>query len=63
SNEELEVEFELRECSELLDVRLRSSLCQEENHFLNLRRPLVAQALKKALGLKKDLDLKQVGWK
>ncbi|KAK1160426.1 cytosolic phospholipase A2 zeta-like [Acipenser oxyrinchus oxyrinchus] len=100
SNEELEVEFELRECadapgeiltngvlashshiltpvfissdisdekkfttsksSELLDVRLRSSLCQEETHFLELRRPLVAQALKKALGLKKDLDPKQV---
>ncbi|KAK6481131.1 cytosolic phospholipase A2 zeta-like [Huso huso] len=60
SNEELEVEFELRECSELLDVRLRSSLCQEETHFLELRRPLVAQALKKALGLKKDLNPKQV---
>ncbi|XP_041121014.1 cytosolic phospholipase A2 zeta-like isoform X2 [Polyodon spathula] len=81
NNEELEVEFELHECtdtpgeiltngvlakettlksSELMDVRLRTCLCQEETRFLELRRPLVARALKKALGLKADLDPKQV---
>ncbi|XP_069806545.1 cytosolic phospholipase A2 delta-like [Dendropsophus ebraccatus] len=51
----LDVQIKLNECPEELDVRLGFDLCDKEKIFLQKRQRLVADALKKVLGLEEDL--------
>ncbi|XP_053239642.1 cytosolic phospholipase A2 zeta isoform X1 [Podarcis raffonei] len=43
-----------------LDVRLGFDLCKEEKQFLDQRKEIVSQALKKTLQLREDLDKEEV---
>nr|XP_009682973.1 PREDICTED: cytosolic phospholipase A2 beta [Struthio camelus australis] len=55
NNVPLQLYLQLNDCSEKLDVRLGYNLCPEEQEFLQKRKRVVANALKKVLHLERDL--------
>ncbi|KAJ7413473.1 cytosolic phospholipase A2 beta-like isoform X4 [Willisornis vidua] len=54
-NVPLQLYLQLNDCTGKLDVRLGYDLCQEEQQFLQKRKRVVANALKRVLHLKRDL--------
>uniref|UniRef100_A0ACB8G4R9 Uncharacterized protein n=1 Tax=Sphaerodactylus townsendi TaxID=933632 RepID=A0ACB8G4R9_9SAUR len=55
-NNEFSVHVKTEDCQNVLDVRLGYDLCPQEQDFLGKRKKIVATALKKVLGLERDLQ-------
>ncbi|XP_062431868.1 cytosolic phospholipase A2 beta-like [Rhea pennata] len=60
NNVPLQLYLQLNDCTEKLDVRLGYNLCPEEEKFLQKRKRVVANALKKRLHLERDLHEHEV---
>nr|XP_033807154.1 cytosolic phospholipase A2 delta [Geotrypetes seraphini] len=57
---QLELELKAKDCPKKLDVRLGFDLCEEEKLFLQKRKKVVAEAVKKVLQLDQDLQDNEV---
>ncbi|XP_054825907.1 cytosolic phospholipase A2 epsilon-like [Eublepharis macularius] len=55
-NNEFALHVKTEDCQNVLDVRLGYDLCPQEQDFLGKRKNIVAGALKKVLGLERDLQ-------
>nr|XP_056707866.1 cytosolic phospholipase A2 epsilon-like [Euleptes europaea] len=55
-NNEFSLHVKTEDCQNVLDVRLGYDLCSQEQDFLDKRKKIVAEALKKVLGLERDLQ-------
>ncbi|OXB72479.1 UNVERIFIED_CONTAM: hypothetical protein H355_002750 [Colinus virginianus] len=59
-NMPLQLYLQLNDCTEKLDVRLGYDLCREEQEFLQKRKRVVANALKRVFHLERDLHAHEV---